>query len=124
MPPASLCWTAKDKSLAIQQANIWPRFEQQRRDDGVWHCGRFDAGWHWCYSSSGACGRKPGNNQLICCRTVRKVMDFLKTAVDLFLHLDEYLSVAIQNYGIWTYGLLFVVIFIETGLVITPFSAG
>lgn len=51
-------------------------------------------------------------------------MDFVKTAVDLFLHLDEYLSVAIQNYGIWTYGLLFVVIFIETGLVITPFLPG
>lgn len=51
-------------------------------------------------------------------------MDFLKTAVDLFLHLDEYLSVAIQNYGTWTYGLLFVVIFIETGLVVTPFLPG
>ncbi len=51
-------------------------------------------------------------------------MDLLKTAVDLFLHLDEYLSVAIQNYGTWTYGLLFVVIFIETGLVITPFLPG
>ncbi|MCB8980815.1 MAG: DedA family protein [Ardenticatenaceae bacterium] len=51
-------------------------------------------------------------------------MDFLKSAVDLFLHLDEYLSVAIQNYGIWTYALLFVVIFIETGLVVTPFLPG
>ena len=51
-------------------------------------------------------------------------MDFLKSIVDLFLHLDEYLSVAIQTYGIWTYGLLFVVIFIETGLVITPFLPG
>ena len=51
-------------------------------------------------------------------------MDFLKSIVDLFLHLDEYLSVAIQNYGIWTYALLFVVIFIETGLVVTPFLPG
>ena len=51
-------------------------------------------------------------------------MDFLTTVVDLFLHLDEYLSVAIQSYGIWTYGLLFVVIFIETGLVVTPFLPG
>lgn len=51
-------------------------------------------------------------------------MDFLKSIVDLFLHLDEYLSVAIQTYGIWTYALLFVVIFIETGLVVTPFLPG
>ena len=51
-------------------------------------------------------------------------MDFLKSIVDLFLHLDEYLNVAITTYGIWTYGLLFVVIFIETGLVITPFLPG
>lgn len=51
-------------------------------------------------------------------------MDFLTTVVDLFLHLDEYLSVAIQSYGTWTYGLLFVVIFIETGLVVTPFLPG
>ena len=51
-------------------------------------------------------------------------MDFLKSVVDLFLHLDEYLNVAITTYGAWTYGLLFVVIFIETGLVITPFLPG
>ncbi len=51
-------------------------------------------------------------------------MDFLKNIVDLFLHLDEYLNVAITTYGIWTYGLLFVVIFIETGLVVTPFLPG
>ena len=51
-------------------------------------------------------------------------MDFLKSIVDLFLHLDEYLSVAIQNYGVWTYALLFIVIFIETGLVVTPFLPG
>jgi len=51
-------------------------------------------------------------------------MDFLKSIIDLFLHLDEYLNVAITTYGGWTYGLLFVVIFIETGLVITPFLPG
>jgi len=51
-------------------------------------------------------------------------MDFLKSIVDLFLHLDEYLNVAITTYGTWTYGLLFVVIFIETGLVVTPFLPG
>lgn len=51
-------------------------------------------------------------------------MDFLKSIVDLFLHLDEYLNVVITTYGVWTYGFLFVVIFIETGLVITPFLPG
>lgn len=51
-------------------------------------------------------------------------MDFLKTIVDLFLHLDQYLDAVIRDYGTWTYGLLFLVIFIETGLVVTPFLPG
>lgn len=51
-------------------------------------------------------------------------MEFFKTIIDLFLHLDVYLKVVIQDYGAWTYGLLFVVIFIETGLVVTPFLPG
>ncbi|MBI2333513.1 MAG: hypothetical protein HYU84_15390, partial [Chloroflexi bacterium] len=51
-------------------------------------------------------------------------MDFLKSAIDLFLHLDEYLQTIITNYGAWTYGILFVVIFIETGLVVMPFLPG
>jgi membrane-associated protein len=51
-------------------------------------------------------------------------MELIKGFVDLFLHLDEYLNVVIQTYGGWTYGLLFTVIFIETGLVVTPFLPG
>lgn len=51
-------------------------------------------------------------------------MEFLKNMLDLFLHLDEYLSGIISTYGAWTYGILFVVIFIETGLVVTPFLPG
>jgi len=51
-------------------------------------------------------------------------MEFLRAFIDLFLHLDEYLKTVIDTYGAWTYGLLFVVIFIETGLVITPFLPG
>jgi membrane-associated protein len=51
-------------------------------------------------------------------------MEFFTYLIDLFLHLDEHLSVVIQNYGTWTYGLLFLIIFLETGLVVTPFLPG
>ncbi len=51
-------------------------------------------------------------------------MELLQFLIDLFLHLDEHLSVVIQNYGGWTYALLFAIIFMETGLVVTPFLPG
>jgi membrane-associated protein len=51
-------------------------------------------------------------------------MELIKSLIDLFLHLDEYLSVIIADYGTWTYGILFFVIFIETGFVVTPFLPG
>jgi membrane-associated protein len=51
-------------------------------------------------------------------------MDAISFIVDLFLHLDEHLSEVIRNYGTLTYAFLFVVIFIETGLVVTPFLPG
>ena len=51
-------------------------------------------------------------------------MQILKNMFDLFLHLDEYLAQIITQYGAWTYGILFVVIFVETGLVIMPFLPG
>lgn len=51
-------------------------------------------------------------------------MDFLSQALDVFLHLDKHLAPIIQEYGAWTYLLLGLIIFCETGLVITPFLPG
>ncbi len=51
-------------------------------------------------------------------------MAFVKQLIDLFLHLDQYLDTVIRQYGVWTYGILFAVIFVETGLVIMPFLPG
>jgi membrane-associated protein len=51
-------------------------------------------------------------------------MDFLKDLADLFLHLDRHLAELIAAYGVWTYGILFLIVFCETGLVLTPFLPG
>src|SRR5512146_2858663 len=51
-------------------------------------------------------------------------MDIVTFLVDLFLHLDTHLSAIITQYGVWTYALLFAVIFVETGFVVTPFLPG
>lgn len=51
-------------------------------------------------------------------------MEFLKSVLDFALHLDKHMSALIQQFGAWTYAILFVVIFIETGLVVMPFLPG
>ncbi|MDD8015811.1 MAG: DedA family protein [Acidobacteriota bacterium] len=51
-------------------------------------------------------------------------MDFIANIIDFFLHLDKHLSELILQYKAWTYLILFVVIFCETGLVVTPFLPG
>jgi membrane-associated protein len=51
-------------------------------------------------------------------------MELFTYLIDLFLHLDEYLASVISQYGAWTYGILFFVIFMETGFVVTPFLPG
>ncbi len=51
-------------------------------------------------------------------------MEFINKIIDIALHLDRYLSAIIQQYGLWTYAILFAVIFIETGFVVMPFLPG
>ena len=51
-------------------------------------------------------------------------MDLVHWFVDFFLHLDKHLAEVIQAYGTWTYALLFSIVFLETGLVVTPLLPG
>jgi membrane-associated protein len=51
-------------------------------------------------------------------------MNFILSVIDFFLHLDLKLSLVIVDYGGWTYGILFLIIFLETGLVVTPILPG
>lgn len=51
-------------------------------------------------------------------------MTLLKDFLDFFLHLDTHLFVLIQDYGLWIYGILFLIIFVETGLVVMPLLPG
>lgn len=51
-------------------------------------------------------------------------MELLTYVIDLFLHLDRHLEPIISEYGVWTYALLAVIVFCETGLVVTPFLPG
>ena len=51
-------------------------------------------------------------------------MEIINFFVEFILHLDQYLNEMIQNYGVWTYAILFLIVFIETGLVIMPFLPG
>ena len=51
-------------------------------------------------------------------------MELLTGILDFFLHLDRHLAEITQTYGGWTYGILFIIVFCETGLVITPFLPG
>src|SRR5258705_1983695 len=51
-------------------------------------------------------------------------MDFAHTILDFILHVDVHLANFVQAYGVWVYALLFVIIFIETGVVVMPFLPG
>src|SRR5215217_4041370 len=51
-------------------------------------------------------------------------MDLLKKFIDIVLHLDRYLKDLVPEYGVWIYAILFLIVFCETGLVVTPFLPG
>ncbi len=51
-------------------------------------------------------------------------MEFIHLLIDFVLHVDQHLMVFVQHYGAWVYALLFLIIFIETGVVVMPFLPG
>jgi membrane-associated protein len=51
-------------------------------------------------------------------------MEIIGFLIDFILHVDKYLEAFVQNYGTWVYALLFLVIFVETGVVVMPFLPG
>ena len=51
-------------------------------------------------------------------------MEYLTSFIDIILHLDKHLAILVQQYGSWIYAILFVIIFSETGFVVTPFLPG
>ena len=51
-------------------------------------------------------------------------MEFITFLIDFIVHIDKYLETFVANYGAWVYALLFMIIFIETGVVVMPFLPG
>lgn len=51
-------------------------------------------------------------------------MELLTQFIDIILHLDKHLAILVQQYGLWIYGILFFIIFAETGFVVFPFLPG
>ena len=51
-------------------------------------------------------------------------MEYLAAFLDIVLHLDKHLAVLVEHYGVWVYAILFLIIFSETGFVVTPFLPG
>ena len=51
-------------------------------------------------------------------------MELITTLIDFIIHIDEHLAVIISDYGTWTYAILFLIVFAETGFVVTPFLPG
>jgi len=52
------------------------------------------------------------------------MLDLIKKLVDFIIHIDRHMAEIIASYGLWTYGVIFLIIFVETGLVVMPFLPG
>lgn len=53
-----------------------------------------------------------------------RLMEFISAIIDFILHIDQHLTELAAQYGTWIYAILFLIIFCETGLVVTPFLPG
>ena len=62
-------------------------------------------------------------NDLLPLRTIKRVKN-MEWIIDFVLHIDVHLAELIAQYGVWIYAILFLIIFCETGLVVTPFLPG
>ena len=51
-------------------------------------------------------------------------MELVSFLIDFILHVDKYLEAFVASYGAWVYALLFLIVFVETGLVVMPFLPG
>ncbi|HET8809025.1 MAG TPA: hypothetical protein VFM65_02035, partial [Flavobacteriaceae bacterium] len=51
-------------------------------------------------------------------------MEWLQMLIDFIVHIDDHLLTIVDTYGMWTYAILFLIIFAETGFVVTPFLPG
>ena len=51
-------------------------------------------------------------------------MEIIQTLLDFILHIDDHLFTLIREYGVWIYVFLFLIVFVETGLVVMPFLPG
>lgn len=51
-------------------------------------------------------------------------MEYVHFIIDFILHIDVHLARLVADYGVWIYAILFLIVFCETGLVVTPFLPG
>lgn len=52
------------------------------------------------------------------------MVEFIQFIIDFILHIDVHLAELVAQYGVWVYAILFLILFCETGLVVTPFLPG